>query len=349
MATPLSSSAMLTALRSEGADPKTTSNWTTHNRNHVNKFDNVNGIMIHHTAGVNSLNLCINGTASLPGPLCHAHLAKDGTLTLISNGRANHAGSIAQNAHNAVVQESSTHPRPDAAEPVDGNRHYYGIEIENRGNGTDPYPQVQYQKAVLWAAAICRAHGWSEHSIIGHKEGTRRKIDPSFDMNKFRADVRKQLTSTNTPESGGDDMPSTLYYNRKSGLTLPRGQWKTLDWDRVHTPQDGWKDRSLAQTLLKGSHAFTLSLGLRAEGLETGNELQIRVARNHRPGGVWSRAKSWAINSPVHAAGKAHFTHTWSAHHPGGNDSRLVVEVLSVNANPETVFIDNLEASILYW
>jgi hypothetical protein len=51
---------------------------------------------------------------------------------------------------------------------------------------------------VLWAAAICRAHGWSEKSVAGHKECQPGKVDPSFDMGVFRADVRKQLTKTAT-------------------------------------------------------------------------------------------------------------------------------------------------------
>jgi hypothetical protein len=46
---------------------------------------------------------------------------------------------------------------------------------------------------VLWAAAICREHGWTERSVAGHKEVQPGKIDPSFDMDVFRADVRAQL------------------------------------------------------------------------------------------------------------------------------------------------------------
>jgi hypothetical protein len=193
MASPLSADRLVSALRAEGVMVVERSGWRTNNRNHKGKWDNLNGIVIHHTAGSNSLSLCFNGLADLPGPLCHTHLAKNATATMVGYGRANHAGTFAQNAHDAVVAESKTHPRPDAAEPVDGNRHYYGIEIENLGNGKDPYPEAQYDAAVRWATAICRAHGWTAHSIIGHKEGTRRKIDPSFDMNTFRADVAERL------------------------------------------------------------------------------------------------------------------------------------------------------------
>ncbi|MFI5802982.1 peptidoglycan-binding protein [Streptomyces sp. NPDC051561] len=153
----------------------------------------MHGVMIHHTAGSDSLNFCFNGSTDLPGPLCHTHLNKAGTATMVGNGRANHAGTIAQNAFDAVLNESKTHPKPGASEPVDGNRHFYGIEIENRGDGKDPYPSAQYQAAVRWAAAICRHHGWSADSVIGHGEGTRRKVDPSFPMGQFRKDVAARL------------------------------------------------------------------------------------------------------------------------------------------------------------
>lgn len=207
MAAPLSADRLVTALRAEGVRVVERSGWRSHNRNHKGRWDNLNGVVIHHTAGRDSLNLCWSGTSSLPGPLCHTHLDKQGKATMVGYGRTNHAGTFAQNAHDAVVAESSTHPRPDSSEPVDGNRHYYGIEIENLGNGRDAYPAAQYDAAVRWAAAICRAHGWTEDSVIGHKEGTRRKIDPSFDMNKFRSDVAARLKHAaswdpSSPEKG---------------------------------------------------------------------------------------------------------------------------------------------------
>ncbi|MCT2591157.1 N-acetylmuramoyl-L-alanine amidase [Streptomyces sp. N2-109] len=203
MATPLSADRLLAALRAEGVKVREHPGWRSHDRNHKGAWGGVNGLVIHHTAGVDSLGLCWGGTAALPGPLCHTHLSKAGTATMLSAGRANHAGSFARNAHDAVVRESSKHPRPDSSEPIDGNRHYYGIEIENRGDGEDPYPKGQYEQAVRWAAAICRAHGWTADSVIGHKEGTRRKIDPSFSMTEFRSDVNERLQ--HSPSWGGDD------------------------------------------------------------------------------------------------------------------------------------------------
>lgn len=232
MAAPLSASRLVAALRAEGVTVRERSGWTTHNRNHKGPWGPVNGVAIHHTAGRDSLALCWAGTSGLPGPLCHTHLAKDGIATMVGYGRANHAGTFAQNAHDAVVKESATHPRPDTAEPVDGNRHYYGIEIENLGNGRDPYPEVQYQAAVRWATAICRAHGWTANSIIGHKEGTRRKIDPTFDMDTFRDAVDARLTHEPGWNPGADEE------DPMAGITktdIYKAVWET---DSVAAPTD---------------------------------------------------------------------------------------------------------------
>lgn len=195
MATPLTADRLVAALRAEGVHVVEHAGWRTHNRNSVGAWGGVNGVLIHHTAGSNSLGTVWSGRPDLPGPLAHTHLAKDGAATMVGNGRANHADLVAVNAFTAVVDESATHPRPDAnSGTVDGNRYLYGVEIENLGTGQDPYPDVQYQAAVRWAAAICRTHGWSANSVVGHKEtSVEGKVDPSFDMVVFRADVAERL------------------------------------------------------------------------------------------------------------------------------------------------------------
>jgi hypothetical protein len=211
MATPLTADRLLAALKAEGVKVAEHSGWRTHNRNSVGTWGGVNGVLIHHTAGSNSLGVVYSGRSDLPGPLAHTHLAKTGTATMVGNGRANHAGKAAVNAFNALVNESATHPKPSAASgTVDGNAHLYGIEIENLGNGRDPYPAVQYDAAVRWAAAICRAHGWSANSVAGHKEtSVEGKVDPSFDMNKFRTDVAERLKHAASWSPGGATTPST--------------------------------------------------------------------------------------------------------------------------------------------
>jgi len=197
MATPLSAAKMLAALKAEGLTVHEHAGWKTHNRDAATgkAFGPVHGVLIHHTAGHNDKEVCFNGRTGLPGPLCHSWLGQTAGLWMIGNGRANHAGLVDGDVIHALVAESSPLPKDDRAD-TDGNDCLYGLEIENLGNGRDPYPDAQYRQAVLWAAAICRAHGWSEKSVAGHKEVQPGKIDPSFDKDDFRAAVKKQLAKS---------------------------------------------------------------------------------------------------------------------------------------------------------
>lgn len=194
MATPLTADRMVAVLKAEGLTVHEHAGWRTHNRDRATgkTFGPVVGVLVHHTAGHNDRELCFNGRTGLPGPLCHAWLGKTDGLWLLGNGRANHAGLVDLDVVNALRAEASPLPKDDQAN-ADGNDCLYGLEIENLGNGDDPYPLEQYRQAVLWAAALCRAHGWTEKSVAGHKEVQPGKVDPSFDMDVFRADVRAQL------------------------------------------------------------------------------------------------------------------------------------------------------------
>ncbi|MDQ1012562.1 hypothetical protein QFZ82_007047 [Streptomyces sp. V4I23] len=205
MATPLSADRLLKALRNEGLRVVEHRSWRTHNRNHKGPWGPVNGVMIHHTVTKgteSSVELCYNGHSSLPGPLCHGVIAKDGTVYLVGNGRANHAGLGDDDVLRAVVNESAPLPADNEAN-TDGNRHFYGFECINLGDGKDPWPAAQLEAIEKAAAAICRAHGWSHRSVIGHKEWQPGKVDPrGFTMDSMRSRIKERL-------GGGPDGPAT--------------------------------------------------------------------------------------------------------------------------------------------
>ncbi|MFJ2631050.1 N-acetylmuramoyl-L-alanine amidase [Streptomyces sp. NPDC087422] len=201
MAVPLTADQMLAALRAEGVRVVEHPGWRTHDRAGHGAWGPVHGLIIHHTGGTapSDGEIVWAGRADLPGPCAHAYLAKGGTLTLTSAGRANHAGGGDPAVLAAVQAESFTtappapHQHEGSAGAVDGNARFYGLECSNRGDGADPWPPAQYDQAVRWAAGICRAHGWSEKSVIGHKEWSDWKPDPGFGMAEFRAAVATRL------------------------------------------------------------------------------------------------------------------------------------------------------------
>jgi hypothetical protein len=71
-----------------------------------------------------------------------------------------------------------------------GNRFFFGFENENLGNGSQLWPEVQLNAMGRAAAALCRAHGWNQIRVIGHKEWTARKPDPvGIDIVNFRTAI----------------------------------------------------------------------------------------------------------------------------------------------------------------
>lgn len=150
----------------------------------------VQGVLLHHTAdgkhgNMPSLDTLIRGRSDLRGPLANLGLGRDGTYYIISAGTAWHAGI----GHHAGVNSP-------------GNSHLIGIEAENTGYLHGPmaeqWPEVQmdaYRKGVLALLNYIKA---PVKMAIGHKEwAPTRKVDPTFDMDKFRADLRDMQNEQN--------------------------------------------------------------------------------------------------------------------------------------------------------
>ena len=250
MATPLSAAAVLAALKAEGVRVVEVGDWRTHNRNSKGAWGGVNGSIVHHTVTkgtASTVSICRNGYADLPGPLCHGVIAKDGQVHMVGWGRANHAGGGDPRVLEQVTAESYT-TRPSAptkgnSNGVDGNARFYGWECENLGDGKDPWPAAQYDAIVRVQAALCRAHGWSAKSVIGHLEWSSDKIDPrGFAMADLRADVAERLThpASWSPGSSTTTTPSTTPSEEDPMAGMTREQIYDAVWrtDRM-TPPEG--------------------------------------------------------------------------------------------------------------
>ncbi|MCY0942610.1 peptidoglycan-binding protein [Streptomyces antarcticus] len=197
MAPPFTPDRLAAILRAEGVNVIEFGQWRTHDRAGHGAWGPINGVIIHHTVTTgtaSSVQLCHDGYAGLPGPLCHGVIAKNGDVYLISAGRANHAGAGDSDVLAAVVDERTT-PAPNEQD-TDGNARFYGFEAINLGDGADPWPDAQLDAIERVSAAICRAYGWSAASVIGHKEWTATKTDPrGFSMTTMRERVGRRLAT----------------------------------------------------------------------------------------------------------------------------------------------------------
>ncbi|SFK72739.1 LysM peptidoglycan-binding domain-containing protein [Streptomyces pini] len=220
MADPLSYEKFIRALRDEGLKVEVVGNPPRHNRNHKGPWGPVHGVMIHHTVTTGTqrtVDLCRRGYMTLPGPLCHGVIGKNGVVYIVGYGRANHAGAGDDDVLRAVIAERSL-PADNEAN-TDGNRHFYGFECENLGDGRDPWPAAQLDAIERVSAAICRAHRWNEKSVIGHLEWQPGKVDPrGFTMASMRGRVAKRLGIK--PDTGGDSKSATGTYTVQRGDTL---------------------------------------------------------------------------------------------------------------------------------
>jgi hypothetical protein len=176
------------ALREQGLTVRTVAGWKTRGRDGT--FAPV-GIMDHHTASsktagnVPALDTVTDGRADLPGPLCNVLVGRDGTCYVVAAGRCNHAGEGG----------------PWKTVPVNsGNAYTAGVEIENNGIG-EPWSDELLDAVARVNAAFLDHEGKGDSWVVGHKEWTDRKIDPSTSMSAIRKDTAAELA-----EEGAEDV-----------------------------------------------------------------------------------------------------------------------------------------------
>lgn len=209
MATPMTSAQIVAQLKRWGIKYKEVKSWESHNRDAATgkTFGPVNGFIWHHTGADVSAGSAAeyaggtlyNGLSNLPGPLCQFGLATDGVVYLVGWGRANHAGGGDPEVLNHVINEDYTgqlHPTKGNANGVDGNDHFYGVEIMY--SGSHEMTDAQYKTALKLSAAILEHHKWTELSCIGHGEWSNDKWDPGYASGKIMnmATVRKDIAAT---------------------------------------------------------------------------------------------------------------------------------------------------------
>jgi hypothetical protein len=272
MATPMTATQVVAQLKKWGLKYVEVPGWATHNREGHGAWGPVNGFIWHHTgadvanAKAYAASTLYNGITGLPGPLCHFSIGLDGTVYLVGWGRANHAGGGDPAVLQHVIAEDYTgqlHPTRGNSNGVDGNAHFYGVEIQYSGNHA--MADAQYKAALRLSAAILDFHSrpdrgaWGEDalSVIAHGEWSSDKWDPGYAPSKImampsvRADVKTTLTAGPTQE---DPM---------AGITkqdIHNAVWRIDDVPAGSTEKNPDNKTWVPETFLRGTFENTVKL-----------------------------------------------------------------------------------------
>lgn len=231
--------------KSTGRPVELVDGWKSHGHGPMNS---VKSIICHHTAGPDngknypSYGTVRNGRPGLPGPLAQLGIGRDGTIYVFGAGVAYHAGKVTSTKYN--------------------NWNALGIEAENNGTG-EKWGDELMESYVLLVRALIDEFKLPLSAVLGHKEVCKprgRKIDPNFDMDAFRAAVKRGYWK----KGGGKPSPAPakpVESKPAPAKAKPAGkEWpdvpmkvngsKTKEWDRAWREllaAVGYKDKDLTK------------------------------------------------------------------------------------------------------
>jgi N-acetyl-anhydromuramyl-L-alanine amidase AmpD len=185
------------------------------------------GVVLHHTAGTNSLNWIVNTNPYAPEVrACHFLVNRDGTVSVISGTSAYHAGA-------GGPYTFSRKTLPDVVIPKDsGNSALYGIEIESLGttaaiNGTKGGMTLeQVISTALLCAALLNAMrplnlSYPVDRVIDHKTwAPGRKTDTKQDLNWWHEAVGIARRNKTDSEKTRKEIISFIKANPKGVLVV---------------------------------------------------------------------------------------------------------------------------------
>jgi hypothetical protein len=183
-------------------------------------------------------------------------------------------------------------PRVGNTWGVDGNRHFYGFECINLGDGKDPWPAAQVEAMVRSSAALDRAHGWTEKSSIAHREWSSDKPDPAGpgmpSMPAFRARIKERLAHAaswnpwpdpgpgpqpTTPPNPGDTVPNLTTLPRAPDLTPLDGIPQPIFRDTEYA--DDPNGHGAGGSTVLGNAKYTGTMNVKLAGLGAGEYAQV--------------------------------------------------------------------------
>lgn len=238
--------------KSTGRPVELVDGWETHGHGPMNS---VKSIICHHTAGPNngknypSYNTVRNGRPGLPGPLAQLGIGRDGTIYVFGAGVAYHAGKVTSTKYN--------------------NWNALGIEAENNGTG-EKWGDELMESYVLLVRALIDEFKLPLSAVLGHKEVCKprgRKIDPNFDMDEFRAAVKRGYWK----KGGGKPKPeSTKPVESKPAPAKPKPAGKTV--------------KQMADEVIAGKHGNGHDTRRKSLGVSATTYAKVRAEVNARAG-----------------------------------------------------------------
>ena len=174
---------------------------------------NVRLIVINHTGGdFTSIAMLRDGDRSRGlGTLCNAAVKRDGTVHVISAKYTNTEGFNDRDAFNALVDgkaplDRQVVPGADDRPKWSANSQSFGIEVIDRGDAWEPHV---YRATTVFSAGLVEGYDFSRSNppVAGHKELTRRKADPWYNMAEMRRDVVGILAGGNPQLPAGELLP----------------------------------------------------------------------------------------------------------------------------------------------
>lgn len=202
-------------------------------------------VMVHHTAGTNSLGPLTSGAPYAPVPGAHFLINRDGTVWVLSHRQAYHAG--------------PQRDVPGDGTPVSGggNLASWGIEVESLGRRRD-FTKEQIDTLGRLMSGLVDAMRQTDSRIVNHKDWRQgAKVDTLYDPSVLRAwsaAGRRAWEAERDTNRGEDRAP----FWRRMWYSIPAAR-RPL---RQH-PRDERTERAVRelQRRLPGDHSVTGEYG----------------------------------------------------------------------------------------
>lgn len=174
--------------------------WNTSRIDPYNGASIFRGVVLHHTAGRDSLRYIVSGNPYAPVRACHFYVKRNGGIVVVSGVGAYHAG------------KGGPMRIGDKSIPRDsGNRYLYGIEIESLGTSAkiDGSPEGMAIGQVIGTAKLCAAltdaiGRPSSSLVIRHKDWTDRKVDTRQSLAFWRKVTDLAIANKGKRQATGD-------------------------------------------------------------------------------------------------------------------------------------------------